>query len=138
MDESTNLDEKDTTSHRKSLTKSTNNNIREKLDILGSKILKNKKKSIRKRIRLDERIIDEDDDLKDSDIEHVNSGLNFLEKYLLKESRHYGHDTKYKGMDDLRYLFEEDEDEDYYEPKLINTAFKNNYSQYQTTSDRKN
>ena len=31
-----------------------------------------------------------------------------------------------------------DEDEDYYEPKFINTAFKNNYSQYQTTSDRKN
>ena len=30
------------------------------------------------------------------------------------------------------------EDEDYYEPKSINTAFKNNYSQYQTTSDRKN
>ena len=31
-----------------------------------------------------------------------------------------------------------DEDEDYYEPKLIKTAFKNNYFQYQTTSDRKN
>ena len=35
-------------------------------------------------------------------------------------------------------MFYQDEDEDYYEPKLINTAFKNNYSQYQTTSDRKN
>ena len=35
-------------------------------------------------------------------------------------------------------MFDEDEDEDYYEPKLINTVFKNNYSQYHTTSDRKN
>ena len=35
-------------------------------------------------------------------------------------------------------MFDEDEDEDYYEPKLTNSAFKNNYSQYQTISDRKN
>ena len=37
-------------------------------------------------------------------------------------------------------MFDEDEDKDkdYCEPKLINTAFKNNYSQYQTASDRKN
>ena len=140
MDESTNLDEKDTISHRKFLIKTEINNIREKRDILGSRILKNKKKSIRKKIRLDERISDEDNELEDSDIEHINRGLNFLEKYLLKESRYYYHDTKYKRIDDLRNLFDEDEDEDedYYDPKLINTAFKNNYSQYQTTSDRKN
>ena len=52
----------------------------------------------------------------------------FLEKYFLKESRHYDHDIKYKGIDERRYLFDEDEDEDYYEPKLTNSAFKNNYS----------
>ena len=55
MDESTNLDEKDTISHRKSLIKSTINNIREKLDILGSKNLKNKKNSIRKKMRIDKK-----------------------------------------------------------------------------------
>ena len=49
MDESKNLDEKDTISPGKSLIKSTINNTREKLDILGSKILKSKKKSIKKR-----------------------------------------------------------------------------------------
>ena len=49
MDESKNLDEKDTISPGKSLIKSTINNIREKLDLLGSKILKNKKKSIQQR-----------------------------------------------------------------------------------------
>ena len=89
-------------------------------------------------IRIDERIIDESDRLEDSDIEHISGLLNKLEKYLLKESRHYDHDTKYKRIDELRYLFDEDEDEDYYEPKLTNTAFKNNYSQYQTTSDINN
>ena len=64
--------------------------------------------------------------------------LNTSKEYLLKESRHYDHDTRYKGIDDLRYLFDEDENEGYYEPKLINTAFTNNYFQYQSASDRKN
>ena len=113
-------------------------NIRGKHDILGSKILKNKSKSIRKKIFLDKRIIDEDVDLEDSDIEYINKCLNNLEEYLLKKTRHYDHDTKYKGIDDLRYLFDEDENEDYYERKLIFTAFKINYCQCQTTSDRKN
>ena len=126
MDELTNLNEKDTLSHRKSLIKSTVNNVREKLDTLGSKVLKNKKKSIRRKIRIDEKLIDDDDDLEDSDIENISGLLNKLEKYFLKESRYYDHDTKYKENDYLRYLF--DEDEDYLEPKLINTAFKNNYS----------
>ena len=101
MDESTNLDEKDAISHRKYFIKSTINNIRETLNVIGSKILKNKKKLIRKKIRIDEKIIDEDDELEDADIENMNRGLNFLEKYLLKESRHYDYDTKYKGIDDL-------------------------------------
>ena len=68
---------------KKSLIKSTINNIREKLGILGSKILKNKKKSIRRKIRIDERIIDEDDDdLQNSDIKHISKLLNKLEEYL--------------------------------------------------------
>ena len=79
MDESINLEEKDTISQRKSLIKSTIKNIRGKLDILGFKILKNKSKSIRKKIYLDERIIDEDVDLEDSDIEYINKGLNNLD-----------------------------------------------------------
>ena len=41
VDESKNLDEKETICHKKSLIKSTIKNIREKLDIIGSKILKN-------------------------------------------------------------------------------------------------
>ena len=79
MDESINLEEKDTISQRKSLIKSTIKNIRGKLGILGFKILKNKSKSIRKKIYLDERIIDEDVDLEDSDIEYINKGLNNLD-----------------------------------------------------------
>ena len=68
---------------KKSLIKSTINNIREKLDILGPKILKNTKKSIRRKIRIDERIIDEDDDdLQNSDIKHISKLLNKLEEYL--------------------------------------------------------
>ena len=64
--------------------------------------------------------------------------MNKIENYLLKQLRYYDHDTKYKGINDLRYLFDKDDEEDYYEPKLINTAFENNYFQYETTSEIKN
>ena len=49
------------------------------------------------------------------------------------------HDTKYKGVTDIRYLFKKDKDsdEDYYRLELINTAFKNNYFHYQTGSNGK-
>ena len=63
--------------------------------------------------------------------------MNKIENYLLKQPRYYDHDTKYQGIGDFRYLFDKDDEEDYYEPKLINTAFENNYFQYQTTLDRK-
>ena len=119
---------------KKSLIKTTINNIREKLNILGSKILKNKSKRMRKTIYLKEKVINSDD-LDDSDIENISALLNNLEKYLLKESRHYDHDSKYKGIENIRYLFDENENKYYYKPKLINTAFKNNYLQYQTGSD---
>ena len=74
---------KDTLSHKKSLIKSTINNIIEKLSILGSKILKNKKKLIKKQIRLDEITID-DNDLGVLVIEHINRFLNKIERYILK------------------------------------------------------
>ena len=128
--------EKDAISDEKSLIKSIINNFREKLNILGSKILKNKSKTMRKTIYLKEKVINNDDDLDDSGIENISTLLNNLEKYLFKESRHYDHDTKYKGIENIRYLFDEDENKDYYKPKLINTAFKNNSLQYQTGSDR--
>ena len=40
-------------------------------------------------------------------------------------------------IESIRYLFDKDESKDYYKPKLINTAFKNNYLEYQTGSDKK-
>ena len=88
--------------------------------MLGSKILKDKLKRIKMTIYLKERVIN-DDDLDDD------------EEYLLKND----YDTKYKGIESIRYLFDEDENKNYYKPKLINSAFKNNYLQYQTGHDRK-
>ena len=73
-----------------------------------------------------------------SDIKSISEKLIRFEDYSLKKNRYNDHYINYKGIKDLRYLFDEDENEDYYEPKLINTAFKNNYFQYQSGSDRKN
>ena len=69
-DESMNENEKDTISYKKSLLKSTIKNIREKFDILGPKILK-QSTSIRKKIYIDKRMVDEYDYLQDEDIEHI-------------------------------------------------------------------
>ena len=41
------------------------------------------------------------------------------------------------GIESIRYLFDEDENKDYYKPELVSTAFKNNYLQYETGSVRK-
>ena len=73
-----------------------------------------------------------------SDIKSISEKLIRFEDYSLKKNRYNDHYINYKGIKDLRYLFDEDENEDYYEPKLINTAFRNNYFQYQSGSDRKN
>ena len=64
--------------------------------------------------------------------------MSGIKEHYCKESKHYDHDIKYKGAESIRYLLDEDENKDYYKPKLVSTAFKNNYLQYQTTSDRKN
>ena len=41
------------------------------------------------------------------------------------------------GIEIIRYLFDKNENEDYYKPKLINSTFNYNYQQHQTDSDKK-
>ena len=64
--------------------------------------------------------------------------MNILEEYLLKESRYYDHDTKYKVLMILDTCLMKMKMKIIMNQKLINTAFKNNYFQYQSASDRKN
>ena len=76
--------------------------------------------------------------LSKSDIKSISGKLNRSENDLLEKNRYNDHDVNYKGIKYVRHLFDEDENEDCYVPKLINTAFKNNYFHYQSGSDRKN
>ena len=79
--------------------------------------------------------------LSESDIKNVSEKLNRFEDDLLKKNRYNNHDVNYKGIKDIRHLFDEDEDYYYYyyyEPKLINTPFKNNYFHYESGSNKKN
>ena len=41
-------------------------------------------------------------------------------------------DTKYKGIKDIKDLFDSPTDEDYYKPIIVNGAFDNNYIQYES------
>ena len=45
--------------------------------------------------------------------------------------------TKDKIKRDIRTLFRQEEEEDYYEPKRVNDFWNNNYTEYETNSDKK-
>ena len=38
--------------------------------------------------------------------------MSGLKEHYLKETKHYDHDTKYKGAESIRYLFDEDENKE--------------------------
>ena len=128
------LRQEDKISHKKSPFKSLIENIREKLQILGSKNPKSESNLIRRGLYEVEKV----KNLSGSSIKSISEKLNRSEDGLLKKNRYNNHYVNHKGIKDIRHLFEEDKNEDYYEPKLINTAFKNNYFHYESGSDRKN
>ena len=65
-------------------------------------------------------------------IKEIERNLLELEENLFKPKRYYDYDdTKYKGIRDVKDLFDFSIDEDYYKPIKTNGAFKNNYIQYE-------
>ena len=56
-----------------------------------------------------------------------------LEENLSKTKKYYDYDdTEYKGIRDVKDLFDLSIDEDYYKPIITNGAFNNNYIQYES------
>ena len=50
-----------------------------------------------------------------------------------KPQKYYDYDdTEYKGIRDVKYLFDLSVNEDYYKPIIINSAFNNNFIQYES------
>ena len=60
-----------------------------------------------------------------------------LEENLFRPKRNYDYDdTEYKGIRDVKDLFDLSIDEDYYKPIITNGAFNNNYIQYESKGNK--
>ena len=62
--------------------------------------------------------------------------LQKLEENLSKTNKYYDYDDiEYRGIRDVRDLFDLSISEDYYKPIIVNGAFDNNYIQYESKGD---
>ena len=58
-------------------------------------------------------------------------------KKILKSKRYYEYDgSEYRGIRNVRDLFDLSIDEDYYEPILVKSVFNGNYIQYESRGDK--
>ena len=72
-----------------------------------------------------------------SRIKEIERNLTELEENLLKTNKYYDYDdAKYSGIRDVRNLFDLSIGEDYYKPIIANSAFSNNYIQYESKGDK--
>ena len=67
----------------------------------------------------------------------IERNLIELEENLLKPKKYYDYDdTEYKGIRDVKDLFDLSIDEDYYKPIITNNAFNYNYIQYESKGNK--
>ena len=63
--------------------------------------------------------------------------LSKYEERIYKLNRYYDYDdVKYRGIRDIKDLFDLSVSEDYYKPIIVNTAFNNNYIRYESKGDK--
>ena len=74
-------------------------------------------------------------------LERISEYFNKLNNDLSKLKRHRHniiHDTEYKGEEEIKYLLNNINKEDYYEPIKIKHAFDDNYIEYESRGDKYN
>ena len=84
-----------------------------------------------KEIRTDLYRIKNKKDLSTQKIEKIEKNLSKLKKY------HDYDRIEYKGIRDVKNLFDLSIDEDYYKPIKTNDAFNSNYIEYESKGDKK-
>ena len=64
--------------------------------------------------------------------------LNKLEERIYKLNTYYDYDvmTKYRGIKEIKDLFDSSITEDYYKLIIVNSASNNNYIQYESRGDK--
>ena len=67
----------------------------------------------------------------------MKKNLTELKQNLLKSKKYYEYDDgEYRGIRNVRDLFDLSVDENYYEPILVKSAFDGNYIQYESRGDK--
>ena len=93
-------------------------------------------KSKIKEIRKDIYIIENKKYISTPGIKEIDKNLIKLENNFSKLKTYYDHnDIEYKGIIDLRNLFDLSIDEDYHKPIKTNDAFNSNYIEYESKGD---
>ena len=69
--------------------------------------------------------------------EKTEKSLDELEIFLSKTKKYHDYgDAEYKGIKDMEGLFDLSIGEDYYKPIIVNSAFNNNYKEYESKGDK--
>ena len=109
--------------------------IRMMLIALGNTVANNDRKKVRRKlyeIEKKENLSDkEKEKIYDDLVELVNT-LNKKETYKYRDRD----DLDYYGIRDIENLFDNDNDNDYYKPILVESSFKNNYKYYESRGDK--
>ena len=107
--------------------------IRKKFNELRDWFSKSKTKEIRRNLY----DIENKNNLSTSKIKEIEKNLLELEKNLFKPKEYYNYDDiKYKGIRDVKKLFDLSNDEDYYKPIVTSDAFNSNYIEYESKGDK--
>ena len=105
--------------------------IREEIKELGHKLPRQELKEIKKKLY---EIENKRDRLKSK---KTKIYLNKLEERIYELNKYYDYDdVKYRGIRDIKDLFDLSISEDYYKPIIVNSAFNNNYIQYESKGDK--
>ena len=81
--------------------------------------------------------IEKEKNLSESKIKEIEKNLTELEENLSKTKMYYDYDdSEYRGIRNVRDLFDLPIDEDYYGPIIVKTAFDGNYIQYECKGDK--
>ena len=107
--------------------------IRKEFNESRYKFSKLKIKEIRKNIYK----IGNEKNLSESKIKEIETNLTELEENLFKTKKYYDYDdTEYRGIRNVRNLFDLSIDEDYYQPIRARGAFNSSYTQYESKGDK--
>ena len=73
----------------------------------------------------------------ESKIKEIERNLTELEGNLSKTKKYYDYDDiEYKGIENIKDLFDLSIDEDYYRPIIANGAFNSSYIQYESKGEK--